>query len=55
MMRITPVIAIVVSVFWMSGIARAQTSTVAPSHVPLQKTIGGVTKPDVVPSLIVFN
>ena len=27
----------------------------APPHVPLQKTIGGVTKPEVVPSLIVLN
>ncbi len=35
-----------------SNCAFAQTA--APPHVPLQKTIGA-TKPQVVPSLIVFN
>jgi hypothetical protein len=34
--------------------AFAQSATTAPSHVPLQKTIGEA-KPDVVPSLIVMN
>jgi hypothetical protein len=33
----------------------AQSSTAAPPHVPLQKTIGQATKTEVVPSLIVFN
>ena len=32
----------------------AQTTTTAPPHVPLQKTIGQVG-PGIVPSLIVFN
>ena len=33
----------------------AQSSTAAPPHVPLQKTIGQAAKTEVVPSLIVFN
>jgi len=37
------------------GFAAAQTSTAAPPHVPLQKTIGGADKTEVVPSLIVLN
>jgi len=49
------VVAILVSALCAPGIARAQTTTAAPPHVPLQKTIGAVTKPEVVPSLIVLN
>ena len=49
------VVVIVVSALCTSGIAIAQTAPPAPPHVPLQKTIGGVTKPEVVPSLIVLN
>jgi hypothetical protein len=44
------VVVIVVSALCTSGIAIAQTAPPAPPHVPLQKTIGGVTKPEVVPS-----
>lgn len=33
----------------------AQTAANPPAHVPLQKTIGAVAKPDVVPSLFVIN
>jgi hypothetical protein len=46
---------IVASALYLPAIARAQTAPSAPPHVPLQKTIGGVSKPEVVPSLIVFN
>src|SRR6185312_7311335 len=49
------VVVIVVSALCTSGIAIAQTAPPAPPHVPLQKTIGGVSKPEVVPSLIVLN
>jgi hypothetical protein len=44
----------VASVFGTPRLAMAQTTTAAPAHVPLQKTIG---QPDsaIVPSLIVFN
>lgn len=35
--------------------ALAQAAPTASPHVPLQKTIGGAAKPEVVPSLIVFN
>ena len=55
MTRIPLIVAIVVGAFSAPGIALAQTSTAAPAHVPLQKTIGGVAKPEIVPSLIVFN
>lgn len=55
MSRMTPIIAIIVSTLFVPGIALAQTTTAAPPHVPLQKTIGAVAKPEVVPSLIVFN
>ena len=46
---------IVVGALCTSGIAVAQTAPATSSHVPLQKTIGAVTKPEVVPSLIVLN
>jgi hypothetical protein len=49
------IVVTVVSALCTSGIALAQTAPPAPPHVPLQKTIGGVTKPEVVPSLIVLN
>jgi hypothetical protein len=55
MARNTLLVAIVVGAFSTPGFALAQTATPAPPHVPLQKTIGGVAKPEVVPSLIVFN
>jgi hypothetical protein len=55
MARITPVIAIVVCALCTPGAVLAQTGTATPPHVPLQKTIGGVSKTEVVPSLIVFN
>lgn len=55
MTRTTLLVAIVVGSLCEPGFAFAQTATGAPPHVPLQKTIGGVTKPEVVPSLIVFN
>ena len=52
----TPFLAvIVVGTLCASGMVLAQTASPAPPHVPLQKTIGGVTKPEVVPSLIVLN
>jgi hypothetical protein len=54
MNRFALVVAVVVSALCASGLALAQTAPAAPPHVPLQKTIG-VAKPDVVPSLIVFN
>jgi len=54
MARITPTI-VIVGAFCLLGMARAQTAPPAPPHVPLQKTIGVVSKPEVVPSLIVFN
>jgi hypothetical protein len=53
--RVPFIVVTVVSVLCTSGIALAQTAPPAPPHVPLQKTIGGVTKPEVVPSLIVLN
>ncbi|WP_249779399.1 hypothetical protein [Bradyrhizobium sediminis] len=37
------------------ALALAQGTPAAPPHVPLQKTIGGQAKPEVVPSLIVLN
>ena len=55
MTRVPFIVVTVVSVLCTSGIALAQTAPPAPPHVPLQKTIGGVTKPEVVPSLIVLN
>ena len=55
MIRITPLIAILFSAFCISGIARAQTTPSPPPQVPLQKTIGGSPKTEVVPSLIVLN
>ena len=55
-MTCTPFLAvIVVGTLCASGMVLAQTASPAPPHVPLQKTIGGVTKPEVVPSLIVLN
>jgi hypothetical protein len=47
--------AIVISALCMPGMVLAQTAPTAPPHVPLQKTIGGAAKTEVVPSLIVFN
>jgi len=44
----------VAGVLGASRFAAAQTTTTAPPHVPLQKTIGQVG-PGIVPSLIVFN
>ena len=44
----------IVAALSASGLALAQTTTTPPPHVPLQKTIGQA-KPEVVPSLIVFN
>lgn len=55
MNRIAPVIAIVVGLLSVSSLARAQNTPTTPQHVPLQKTIGGTAKPEVVPSLIVLN
>jgi len=55
MTRITLMAAIVIGALSTPGFALAQTATGAPPHVPLQKTLGGVAKPEVVPSLIVFN
>ena len=55
MTRVPFVVVTVVSLLFTSGIVLAQTAPPAPPHVPLQKTIGGVTKPEVVPSLIVLN
>ena len=55
MTRISFIVPIVVSALCASGMALAQTAPPAPPHVPLQKTIGGVAKPEVVPSLIVLN
>jgi hypothetical protein len=53
--RIPFIAGIIISTLCTSGMALAQTSPPAPQHVPLQKTIGGVSKPEVVPSLIVLN
>ena len=55
MTRVPFIVVTVVIALCTSGIALAQTAPPAPPHVPLQKTIGGVTKPEVVPSLIVLN
>jgi hypothetical protein len=55
MTRITLIVATVIGALGTPGLALAQTSPAAPPHVPLQKTIGGATKTEVVPSLIVFN
>src|SRR4249920_4055919 len=55
MTRIILFVALAVSALCAPGFALAQTATGAPPHVPLQKTIGGVSKTEVVPSLIVFN
>ena len=55
MTRVPFIVVTVASLLCTSGIALAQTAPPAPPHVPLQKTIGGVTKPEVVPSLIVLN
>ena len=55
MTRVPLIVVTVASLLCTSGIALAQTAPPAPPHVPLQKTIGGVTKPEVVPSLIVLN
>lgn len=43
----------VAAILALPTVALAQTAP--PPHVPLQKTIGGVAKPEVVPSLFVFN
>jgi hypothetical protein len=55
MKHIAAITAIVIGALSTPGFALAQTGTAAPPHVPLQKTIGGAAKPEVVPSLIVFN
>jgi hypothetical protein len=55
MNRIILVVAIVVSALCLPRLALAQNATAAPPHVPLQKTIGGVSKPQIVPSLFVIN
>ena len=57
MIRIIHIAVIVIGALSAPGFAFAQTATAAspPPHVPLQKTIGAVAKPEVVPSLIVFN
>lgn len=47
-------IAILTGTVCMTGLAAAQSTPSAPPHVPLQKTIGQ-HKPEVFPSLIVFN
>jgi hypothetical protein len=55
MNRITMIVAIA-GLLWTPGLALAQSTTASPpSHVPVQKTIGQVSTPQVVPSLIVFN
>jgi hypothetical protein len=53
--RIPFIAMIVAGALCTPAIALAQTAPPAPPHVPLQKTIGGVSKPEVVPSLIVLN
>jgi len=55
MARNALIAAVVIGALSTPGFALAQSATAAPPHVPLQKTIGGVAKPEVVPSLIVFN
>jgi hypothetical protein len=55
MARIAKIAAIVVGLFLASATAFSQTAPTASPHVPLQKTIDGPAKPEVVPSLIVFN
>lgn len=45
----------VCSLTGMSDSASAQATPVAPSHVPLQKTIGKPAKPELVPSLFVLS
>ena len=55
MSRMTINAAIVASALCMPGLVLAQTAPTAQPHVPLQKTIGGASKTEVVPSLIVFN
>jgi hypothetical protein len=55
MTRTILMVTIVIGALSTPGFALAQTATAAPPHVPLQKTIGGVAKPEVVPSLIVLN
>jgi hypothetical protein len=53
--RTASLIMTVAALICAPALAFAQTAPTAPPHVPLQKTIGGVAKPEVVPSLIVFN
>ena len=55
MNRIIPVVAVVISALCLPRLALAQNATAIPPHVPLQKTIGGVSKPQIVPSLFVIN
>lgn len=51
-MALTPAAALMFG----SGVVFAQSASDSPAnHVPLQKAIGQVSKPEVVPSLIVFN
>lgn len=55
MVRTAALTAVIVSLLCVPGLARAQTTPTTPAHVPLQKTIGGTPKQEVVPSLIVLN
>jgi hypothetical protein len=49
-------LASVAALVFGSGFAFSQSASDGPAnHVPLQKTIGQASKPEVVPSLIVFN
>ncbi|MGB8576778.1 MAG: hypothetical protein WCD56_09455, partial [Pseudolabrys sp.] len=53
--RISCTVVVVGGLIFAPALAFAQSATNAPAHVPLQKTIGQTAKPDIVPSLIVFN
>ena len=54
MYRTVCMVATIVGMLSVPGLALAQTTPPAPPHVPLQKTIGQA-RPAVVPSLIVMN
>jgi len=53
--RIGYMVAVVGGIIFAATSAIAQSATNGSPHVPLQKTIGGQSKSEVVPSLIVFN
>ena len=53
--RISCTVVVVGGLIFAPALAFAQSATNASAHVPLQKTIGQTAKPDIVPSLIVFN